>query len=177
MDYKKLLKQNISSFDETELKNFQKTLSRNIASASNEDKTLLILKNKQVSELLKLKYPKKKKNNSNNSNKVNRENNRKHTIKCNGCDNNFITSRKALIFCGNCRIKRQKDLIEIITNDNNIKVEIFDHSRITEVEDFLSSQDTSIRLDLHNVVDITSPETKLGNPNDISIVSYVIVYS
>ena len=168
-----LLSEDILSLDEKNLRSIQKALGGKIKDANKNNKTLLIEKNKKVSHLIKTKFPKVKKGPTQQPQKKKA----KFNMVCANCNKNYETSTERMAFCRGCRIKRQKDLIEIVTldpdNEKGFKNEIFDMSRSFEVEEFLSSQNISIRLDLHGVADLTSSDTKLGDHKNIAIVSFV----
>lgn len=94
------------------------------------------------------------------------------TAECDHCKNEYQTSGKTripIVYCKECRSKRQDDILEYVTVNN---FQIFTEKQLADAEKFLKKQKANVRLDLHKTLNTISVNTKL--PTDSTCcVSYV----
>lgn len=170
MDKQKLLSSDLNSLSKNELFSLMKLISRLIGSSSHQDKLKLIQKNREISELIKLKFPKNKNAYLQAKRKLQKKQNRV-ILNCKSCSNDFDTSIKnknMFAFCKDCRKKRDRDLVELLTSEGTI---IYKDSEIEKAEKALSKLEANVRLDFHGVLDLLTLNDKVGESS--MVLSYV----
>ena len=169
-DKQELLKEDLSLLGKNELVALIRRISSLIGSSSEQDKLKLIAKNREISELVKLKFPKNKNAKLQAEKKLQKKQNRV-IVKCELCFEDFDTSTKnknPFAYCKRCRKKRDADLVELLTSEGTV---IYSENEIENAEKELSKLKISVRLDLHGVLDLLTLNDDVGDSS--MVLSYV----
>ena len=164
-------KSSLDSLSKDELFALRKDISRSIGSLKDDERMKAIEKNRQISELIKLKYPKNKDQLRRVQNKIQKKKNR-ILVSCDQCHNTFDTSIKnknPFAFCKGCRKKRDLDLVEIIRGDG--ETVIYQEKDLKKAESELVVLSANVRLDLHGVLDVLKDDVKVST--NAMVLSYV----
>ncbi len=162
----KLLTSDIEILDKEGLISLRKQISSLIGRASKDEKVKLIQKCRDISELVKIKFPKTSKHKTSFTKLKNRI-----VVTCDNCNDKFDTSVKnknPFAFCKACRKKRETDLVELILED---KIIVYSQKDVKKAEEDISKLEADVRLDLHGVLDLTESDIYVGDLT--MVVSYV----
>ena len=135
-----------------------------------EKKTLIEQCKSLGQKIKKLKPPQKplteiqkKQNTQNTQNRV--------KVICENCQQEFDTSSKTripIVYCRDCRVERNKDILEWVTADS---YKCYQEHEQNAAEELLSLHPSQFRLDLHKTLDTVDPKEIL--PPHTCCVSYV----